>query len=138
MITGFHIYINKIAFPDLKVGEIVSIDNLITMSFKVINHQNNYKVFMDNNNSDDCYGIITEVIERDSDDNYYIEGNLLNFSVEEREVSIIRMGPYTSTQGFGSQGVLVYGSESGTPALFKRISKPNVRKLKLEYPSWFV
>lgn len=131
-IDGFHIYMDKIKDPSCKVGDIVVIDKLDTIRFDVIDYKDNWEVFKDNYHHGDLYGLITEVTQRESDNNYYINGQLLNFSVKESPVSMMQLRPYTADKH------ITYGSESGTSAMFTKISKPNAKKLKAAYPSWFV
>lgn len=121
--------------PKCKPGDIVVIDKLDTIDMEVIDYQSNYKVFMDNINADSLYGVVIKITERDDDD-YYIEGQLLNFSVKEKPATIgSGFGrPYTSTTGPSNQ--LVYSER--TSAMFKKLSDKNARKIRNTYLHWFV
>lgn len=127
---------DKVKDPTVNVGDVVVIDKVDMIRFDVINYQDNYDVFKDNHNSDACYGLVTKRVERDSDDNYYIEGSLMNFSVEDKPVAMMEMRPYTSRSGPVNQ--IVYGSESGTSAFFSKLSAPKRRLIKAQYPHWFI
>lgn len=128
--TGFCIYIPVEKYPNIKVGDVVVIDKTTAFS-EYTNYQNAYKVFGENYDDIDLYGEVTNIRERDSDNDYYIQGRLLNFAANYISPILFGYGrPYTA------EGMLKYTERPSS--FFSVVSEPIVARMRENYIHWWI
>lgn len=132
MIDKFHVYMKTDKDPLCRVGDVVIIDTLDCIGIDMKSCEDGYKAIPWKMMDGVLYGIVDKIIERDDDD-YYVNGRLLNFEPEEKSPSFFSAGsPYTS-----SDNITLSYSER-TSAMFNKVSKINAQKLKFAFPHRFL
>lgn len=131
---GFHIYIPHEKYRQIKLRDIVVIDDILSFDH-FTNFNEPRKAFAGNYHSNDLFGVVTKITQRDSDNDYYIEGKLLNFRATKNELTF-QSAAFGYGRPYTAENQLKYTERPSSA--FKILSTAKAKAIRDNYLHWFI